>query len=465
MQQKIIYGPPGTGKTTRLIELLEAELERGVRPDRIAFVSFTKEGSENGRSRAMKAFKLKEDDFPYFRTLHSLAFRACGMKRDSVMSKYHYSQFSKKLGMHFTGYYTEDLRNDDDLFLFYDELCRNTPKAASYYDGLVDTETLKYVQGNYRAYKDTFHLFDFTDMISEFVNRGLAAPVDVAFIDEAQDLTSLQWTMAWCAFRDCERIYIAGDDDQAIYQWSGADVEQFLSLSGEREILRHSHRVPKRIKAFSERISKQIVHRVEKEYEDTGREGILTYANSLDEFRIKEDETYMFLSRNSWYLTEVKTWLEDQGIPYAYKRKPVIKSSDVEAVNSYEKARTRGKVSADEKQKLFPYLKEGYSIKNPWYDSFNFDPEYAMFLRNVIKRKPKSLTPLVNVSTIHSVKGAEADNVILLLDMTRQTYQNLQRNPDSEHRVFYVGATRAKNALHVVYSSGRYEYPVEGGEA
>ena len=172
----------------------------------------------------------------------------------------------------------------------------------------------------------------------------------------------------------------------------------------------------------------------------------------------------MFLSRNSWYLTEVKTWLEDQGIPYAYKRKPVIKSSDVEAVNSYEKARTRGKVSADEKQKLFPYLKEGYSIKNPWYDSFNFDPEYAMFLRNVIKRKPKSLTPLVNVSTIHSVKGAEADNVILLLDMTRQTYQNLQRNPDSEHRVFYVGATRAKNALHVVYSSGRYEYPVEGGE-
>ena len=46
--------------------------------------------------------------------------------------------------------------------------------------------------------------------------------------------------------------------------------------------------------------------------------------------------------------------------------------------------------------------------------------------------------PRINLSTIHSAKGGEADNVILLTD------------PDDDTRVFYVGITRAKHKLHIV---------------
>ncbi len=53
----------------------------------------------------------------------------------------------------------------------------------------------------------------------------------------------------------------------------------------------------------------------------------------------------------------------------------------------------------------------------------------------------------------------KADNVIMMMDMTKSTFANLQKNPDSEHRVFYVGATRAKKRLYIMYSGSRVSYP------
>ena len=43
-------------------------------------------------------FNLTEDDLPYFRTLHSLAFRKLGLKKDQVMQPRHYKDLGKKLG-------------------------------------------------------------------------------------------------------------------------------------------------------------------------------------------------------------------------------------------------------------------------------------------------------------------------------------------------------------------------------
>ncbi len=53
------------------------------------------------------------------------------------------------------------------------------------------------------------------------------------------------------------------------------------------------------------------------------------------------------------------------------------------------------------------------------------------------------------------MKGAEADNVVLLTDMSYRTFEGYTRTAEgaeSERRVFYVGITRAKKRLIVVGS-------------
>jgi DNA helicase-2/ATP-dependent DNA helicase PcrA len=63
----------------------------------------------------------------------------------------------------------------------------------------------------------------------------------------------------------------------------------------------------------------------------------------------------------------------------------------------------------------------------------------------------------IHISTIHGSKGGEADNVLLLTDISPKTHTSYQENQDDESRVFYVAATRAKQNLHIVMPrTGRY---------
>jgi superfamily I DNA/RNA helicase len=59
----------------------------------------------------------------------------------------------------------------------------------------------------------------------------------------------------------------------------------------------------------------------------------------------------------------------------------------------------------------------------------------------------------VRISTIHGAKGAEADNVVLLGNMSRATRLFMDEavgGTDAELRVFYTGITRTKNRLWLV---------------
>ena len=76
----IVLGPPGTGKTTTLLNEVEKYLKE-TDPNRIGYFSFTQKAAYEARDRAMAKFNYSEDDLPYFRTLHSLAFRQLESKK------------------------------------------------------------------------------------------------------------------------------------------------------------------------------------------------------------------------------------------------------------------------------------------------------------------------------------------------------------------------------------------------
>jgi DNA helicase-2/ATP-dependent DNA helicase PcrA len=442
------------------MEILTEELKETA-PSRIAFVSFTRKGTYEGAKRAVDLLGLREEDLPYFRTLHSIAFRECRFSRYDMVSRTDYREFSKLMGMNFTGYYTEDLFGEDDKYLFAHFLRRNNTKAADIVEEGMSESKLIEVALNFERYKKENAVTDFTDVIEQFVAKNTPLPIDVAIVDEAQDLTSLQWQMCEVAFRNCKKLYIAGDDDQAIYEWSGADVSKFLVLArtaDEIQVLGKSWRLRKEILAEAKGISTMISDRVDKRFDPVGAGGVVSVYNSLDEIEITAGESWYFLNRNNYFLSSIREFLRKKIKVFIDKEALSYDPKHVEAIKVYEVARRRGSLADVETIKLRSFLNKGYDLKKPWFESLNFEVDQSAYYRDLIRTKASLEDRSITVSTIHGVKGGEADNVVLTMDFTKSVKESIMKRPDAELRCLYVAVTRAKKGLHIVHSATKNGY-------
>ena len=465
----IILGGPGTGKTTKLISIVEQEISSGVEPEHIAYVSFTRQAAYGARKR----IDLTEKQTPWFRTLHSMAFRRLGMSRTEVLDNTHYEKVCEMLGMKFSGFIDLEAPAygpEGNKCLAIIEYSRNTlqdlKKAWSTHGGSIDWFKLKRFHDTLIKYKSDMQLIDYSDMLEKFVNANATIDVEVAIIDEAQDLTPLQWKVASVAFANCKRLYIGGDDDQAIYKWSGADVETFINLKGNVEVLKKSHRQPAAVFKQSSKILQRIKNRREKVFSPADRLGSVYFHNRVEGIDLSQG-TWLLLGRNYYLLRHYEMLVREQGYLYSTKGKLSYDKNLVRAIQGYERLRKgsseigvevniilkklgiKKKVDAS---KNFTAKELDIDTTKIWHDAFKGvnlkDREYLVscLRRGEDPRKE----PRIRIDTIHASKGAEADNVIVMSDVSRQSYVGLQKSPDDEHRVFYVAVTRAINNLHIV---------------
>ena len=108
-----------------------------------------------------------------------------------------------------------------------------------------------------------------------------------------------------------------------------------------------------------------------------------------------------------------------------------------------------GEVSLEQLQEHFGLLATKDMI---WHEAMDNLPETdRAYIIALLRRGEKfNAEPRITVSTIHGSKGGEADNVVLFTDLSPAADEQMRRNPDDMHRVFYVAVTRTKNALYVV---------------
>ena len=111
----------------------------------------------------------------------------------------------------------------------------------------------------YTDFKRRGSLVDFNDVILNTVDDSFdddrLPSFEVLIIDEAQDLSFLQWQMVKSIWNKSKEVYLAGDDDQAIMGFQGANPTHFIRLHKDEnttidESLVKSRRVPRQVLKF-----------------------------------------------------------------------------------------------------------------------------------------------------------------------------------------------------------------------
>ena len=111
-------------------------------------------------------------------------------------------------------------------------------------------------------------------MIERAIDEVNFPPLKILILDEAQDCTPLQWSVIYKMADKIDRIYLAGDDDQGIYKWNGADPKYFTTFFPGRKVkLRKTKRFGEAVHHFSQIIRRGILDSEEKDYEHVDKKG------------------------------------------------------------------------------------------------------------------------------------------------------------------------------------------------
>jgi DNA helicase-2/ATP-dependent DNA helicase PcrA len=488
MSVRKVFGPPGSGKTTFLLNVVELELNNGVPPQSIGYFAFTRKAANEAKERAIAKFPHlnAETDFPWFRTLHSLAFRCLGVTAKDIMKPEHYHDFAKQAGLEVaveTGEEDFVIRTDNPILNEINIARIRGEDLRTYYNrSQMDIEWFhfEYVERAYRHYKNAHNLIDFTDLLEQVLQEADRLPsLEVLIIDEAQDLSRLQWELVEELCHRASRAFLAGDDDQAVYTWAGADVRSFLDFEGEITVLDQSYRVPAKVHALAGDIVKRIRKRQPKVWNPRDYDGEVQYYNDFEHVDISNGD-WLVLASTNYLLNDMHTWIKSQGLLFERHGQRSIPESVMAAVLGWEALRKGKEVPFQTVRLVYKYLGSEY-IKRGFKQLKDADQE-ALYSMQTLKDKHGLLTDVIwhealekigedkrdyiiallrrgtriagkipiKLSTIHGAKGGEADNVLLRMDLSTKFAKEYEKNADDIHRLFYVGVTRARKSLHIV---------------
>ena len=477
-----ILGPPGTGKTTKLLKYVKTFLKLGTPIDKIGYFAFTTKAANEAIDRMLDWHDpFSRKDLKYFRTLHSLAFTRLGLKKSEVLQDEHYEDIGRRLGIQMTVYSdgqetTGFVDSNSEYFNLINaarikEITIEDEYNTDMYSQDMNKQLLQIISDELQNYKDSYKLVDFTDMIERFNVSELCPKFDVSFIDEAQDLSPIQWKMVDIIKKNSKYVILAGDDDQAIYGWAGADVKKFQQEISKKDIiLPQSYRVPKSVQNIADKILDRIpdLKRVRKQWKARDEEGNVDYVTDTDGLPLHEGN-WLILARYNDRLAKLMPTLKDRGVYFQYKGRKSYKVSLFRTILNYIRWQKGELLSLSEvkdilecsgsnlkptEEKMYDLTDLSYSKDTEWFDEFQVDYEECLYIREMLRMGEKlSKDARIKLSTIHAAKGGEADNVLLILDNTktiRESAEKSEDKADEENRVWYVGVTRTKQNLYIM---------------
>jgi len=508
MNQKFkILGGPGCGKTYALMGKYQEFLNLDYDPTQITLITFRKTSAIdliNSVSQKVKTPKktLKQ----HVGTIHSICARLGGYKDVLTQSdyadfivKYKYTQFTK-----FTTNQDEDEDStySGDLFNLYSWL-RNTctePTKWLKYPGAskisLPSERVPEFLANYEKYKKEVNKIDYSDMLQYVIDNEIDLDTPILMIDEFQDLTAQMNKLfkMWEEKRDA--VVIAGDPFQSIYGYMGGSPDYFTQWQAEEVILNKTHRLPEQIKQFGRKILKFGGMTAP---DPEGKQG---YINPVVPMQYGKDlpqhKTELHLVRCKYQFGAVamdlaihgKVFIANKGFGWTdddikianailtYRAGKLLSQDQLITIIKAYPAKIYGKSSTHEEickmieKQYTPNIRENTKLLKPVIlDSMlSDDPVLKMSsnsklfsarIKGILGRK-KLIKPIEalnrRIMTIHGSKGLEADAVFLHTAITDRIFKTTVvqgKEYSAEARVWYVGATRARETLYLITDIGK----------
>ena len=503
-----VIGPPGTGKTTWIARQVSIALEKGYLP---MVLSLT-------RAAAAEA-KGEINNLPsgHVGTLHSAAYRGLNgptlIRDKGVRERWNAEHATLAMGE-----LSEDLddrtaanialvdakpRNGDMLLREYDLLrAHHTPRDRW-------RDQMRLWAELWDGWKAKNNVMDFTDLITHALARVPSAPgtPTVIFVDEAQDLSAVEYKLVEKWGKAAGRLVLVGDPWQNLYRWRGADPDL---LGTPDVVLKRSHRVPRAVHDVATTWMRFMGRYPALEYLPDEREGEVHRGvgtwRTPDLRAVNADLdaglTVMILASCAFHLVPTIQAARALGLPFGNRWRlrnaswNPLRGGGAGVLSAYLDLSTSGELSFE---RLFQWVRrvkvkgvlrkgvlrkdlqrqaeEGGAIDTgALYEVLTDEAmdavlrgdtdwlmehatmgaasslRYALQVMRVNGVDALTDEPRLTIGTIHSTKGAEASSVYLYPDLSNSGYENWLAHHDHPARrdiarLMYVGMTRARDKL------------------
>lgn len=363
-----------------------------------------------------------------------------------------------------------------------------------------------------------YRLFEHGDYVDFAYHAGVTPAVDVLLIDEFQDFAPLEYRLfkSWRDKDVIDRIYLAGDPNQSIYSFRGGTPYYFENTDVDDTIqLKASYRCPREIAAVGNAVLSSHTDTDPRGFEGRDPGGDVTWHSITDKWDLRDAVIHsaerhskaatpvMLLARTNAQLRRLTNDLRDVGIPFevlgtyggvwrgnlrkmlaflnnwdaggesfAYKHLQTVLDALPDGDERRERVgyNTDSNISVTRKPVMDRHaIKdafEGFEDTLDITDHLQLDGWKRDVLKNAIDAPASLQAEEVKVGTVHTAKGLEAPSVFLFTTSSKRTVREYARNNDAaaeEHRIYYVGATRASAELNLIseYFDGPTAPPIQ----
>ena len=244
----LILAGAGSGKTRvityRVAHLIEM---RDVRPEHILAVTFTNKAADQMKFRVKNLLRAARSGDPLISTFHSLCVRILRREIEALNYSRDFTIYDEADQLQVVKAASKDLKVDERLITPKTILSRishakNHGKTAQ---NLLDESwepSWEYTANVFNEYEKRLrksNALDFDDLLIKAVElfdkfpqaaERYSTRFEYVMVDEYQDTNRMQYRLIRHLNRLHDNICVVGDEDQSIYSWRGADIQNILSF-------------------------------------------------------------------------------------------------------------------------------------------------------------------------------------------------------------------------------------------